>query len=40
MDEKEDLHEREVKIYKREVRIYEHEVKNQLSSFALIGIEL
>lgn len=40
MDEKEDLHERKIKIYERGVRIYEHEVKNQLSSFALIGIEL
>lgn len=40
MDEKEDLHEREVKIHEHGVRIYEHEAKNQLSSFALIGIEL
>ena len=40
LDEKEDLHERKIKIYERGVRIYEHEVKNQLLSFALIGIEL
>ena len=40
MDEKEDLHEHEVKIHEREAKRYEHEVKNQLSSFALIGIEL